>query len=94
MNIVSVVLRFHIWFTMTAYYKTRQILLQNDGAILLQNVSGFYSKYDDFITKRNSYYKLPRFLLQNPTVITKCNVCYKLRQLKTLKQYFIESLFY
>ena len=81
MNIVSVVLRFHIWFTMTAYYKTRQILLQNDGAILLQNVSGFYSKY-------------PRFLLQNPTVITKCNVCYKLRQLKTLKQYFIESLFY
>ena len=44
MNIVSVVLRFHIWFTMTAYYKTRQILLQNDGAILLQNVSGFYYK--------------------------------------------------
>ena len=55
MNIVSVVLRFHIWFTMTAYYKTRQILLQNDGAILLQNVSGFYSKYDDFITKSKSY---------------------------------------
>ena len=59
--------RFHIRFIMTAYYKMRQILLQNatdiitkcDGA-LLQNASGV--------------------LLQNVTVISKCDVYYKLRQ--------------
>ena len=59
--------RFHIRFIMTAYYKMRQILLQNatdiitkcDGA-LLQNASGV--------------------LLQFVTVTSKCDVYYKLRQ--------------
>ena len=36
---------FHIEFILTLYYKTRQILLQNATAILLQNTSRyFYSK--------------------------------------------------
>ena len=36
---------FHIEFILALYYKTRQMLLQNATAILLQNTSGFfYSK--------------------------------------------------
>ena len=36
---------FHIEFILTLYYKTRQMLLQNATAILLQNTSRyFYSK--------------------------------------------------
>ena len=34
-NWMSVVLRFHIWFVTTVYYKMRQILLQNVTTILL-----------------------------------------------------------
>ena len=75
MNIVSVVLRFHIWFTMTAYYKTRQILLQNDGAILLQNVSGFYYKI------RRFYYKKQQLLKIATIFITKSDSYYKMRPL-------------
>ena len=32
------------------------------------------------ITKCHSYYKLCCFLLQNPRVITKCDICYKMRR--------------
>ena len=36
---------FHVEFILVLYYKTRQMLLQNATAILLQNTSGFfYSK--------------------------------------------------
>ena len=53
--------RFNIWFIMTLYYKTRQILLQNATAILLQNTT-------------EVYYKMRQvFLLQNATFITKCD---------------------
>ena len=34
--------RFHIWFIMTLYYELRQILLQYEPAILLQNVAEVY----------------------------------------------------
>ena len=33
---------FHIEFILTLYYKTRQMLLQNVTAILLQNTSGYF----------------------------------------------------
>ena len=41
---VSVVLRFHIWFIMRVYYKMPQMLLQNATAILLQNETEVYYK--------------------------------------------------
>ena len=58
---------FHILFIMAFYYKMRQILLQNATAILLQNASGFLLQN-------------ATVLLQNATVITKCDVYNKLRQ--------------
>ena len=74
-------LRFHILFVMTVYYKIRQMLLQNATAILfskcdrnlLQNATVLLqnatviTKCDDFMTKRGSYYKMQR-LLQIATV--------------------------
>ena len=48
----------------------RQILLQNATAILLQNATEVYYKMCQDET----------VLLQNATVITKCDVYYKLRQ--------------
>ena len=78
---------------MTVYYKMRQTLLQNATAILLQNASGF------LLQNVQLYYKMRQLLqnasgfllhnvavlLQNETVITKCDVYYKLRQC-TLEQ--------
>ena len=52
---------------MIVYYKMRQILLQNAAAILLQNASGFLLQN-------------ATVLLQNATVIIKCDVYDKLRQ--------------
>ena len=74
-------LQFHIWFIMTLYYKMRQILLQNETIILLQNVSDcfpqnatvllqiatFITKCVKFTTKGNGYCKM-RCLLQNASV--------------------------
>ena len=57
-------LRFHIWFLLTLYYKIRQIL-QNASGFLLQNVTKVYYKVCRF------YYKL-RQLLQTATFTTKC----------------------
>ena len=59
--------RFHIWLIKTLSYKMRQMLLQNATAILLQNASGFLLQN-------------ATVLLENATVITKCDVYYKLRQ--------------
>ena len=52
---------------MVNYYKMQQILLQNATAILLQNASGFLVQN-------------ATVLLQNATVITKCDVYCILRQ--------------
>ena len=64
MNIVSVVLRFHIWFTMTAYYKMCQVFIQNT-TILLQKATVITNCHD-------FYYKI-RQLLQNATFVTNCD---------------------
>ena len=74
-NCVSIVLQFDIWFTMTVYYKTRQILLQNDSAISLQNASGFYYKIQRF------YYKTQQLLKIATIFITKSDSYYKMRRL-------------
>ena len=53
------VLRFHIWFVMTVYYKIRQMLLQNATAILVQNATVLLQNAtvitDNFITKCDVY---------------------------------------
>ena len=59
----------------------RQMLIQNATAIWLQNTTEVYYKMLKFF-----YYKMRQLLqiattlLQNATVITKCDVYYKLRQ--------------
>ena len=65
----------------------RQMLLQNAAAILLQNATDVYCKIRQifYYKMRQFYYKMQqllqivRNLLQNATVITKCDVYYKLR---------------
>ena len=64
---VSIVLRLHIWFIMTVYYKMRQILLQNATANLLQNATEVYYKM------RQVFYHEMQVLLQNATFITYCD---------------------
>ena len=64
---MSIVLRFHIWFIMTVYYKMRQV---------------FYYKMRQFYYKMWQLLQIATILLQNATVITKCAVYYKLRQYK------------
>ena len=54
-----------------APYKT---FLQNVTAILLQNVTEVYYKMSGFLLQNVTV------SLQNVTVITKCDVCYKLQQ--------------
>ena len=67
--------RFHIWFIMTLYYNTWQIL-QNATALLLQNASGFLLQNTTVLLQKcDSYWKLRRF-------ITKRDVYCKLRQYK------------
>ena len=85
---VSVVLLFYIWFIMTVYYKMRQILLQNTKAILLQKATEVYNKMGQVFYYKmwQFYYKywqllqIATILSQNATVITRCDVHYKLRQ--------------
>ena len=77
----SVVLRFHIWFIMTVSYDMQQILWQNATAILLQNATEvYYRMCQGFYYKMRELLENATILLQNATVITKCDVCYKLRQ--------------
>ena len=74
-------LGFHIWFIMTLYYKMRKILLQNATVILLQNTTEVYYKMRQvFYYKMRQLLQIAMILLQNVTVITKCDVYYKLRQ--------------
>ena len=61
---------------MTVYYKMRQMLLQNATAILLQNATEVYYKMRQLSQNAT-------ILLQNATVITKCDIYYKL--LRTLE---------
>ena len=61
---------------MTVYYKMRQMLLQNVTAILLQNATEVYYKMRQLLQNAT-------ILLQNATVITKCDIYYKL--LRTLE---------
>ena len=60
----------------------RQILLQNVTAILLQIATEIYYKMRQFYYKMQQLLQIARILLQNVTVITKCDVSYKLRQYK------------
>ena len=65
---------------MILYYKMRQILLQNATTRLPQNAANVDYKM------RQIYYKLLQLLqnalvlLQNPTILTNCDVYYKLRR--------------
>ena len=55
------------------------MLLQNATAILLQNAT-VYNKMRQFYWKMRQLFQNAMILLQNVTVITKCDVYYKLRQ--------------
>ena len=55
----------------------RQMLLQNAIAILLQNATEVYYEMRQFFLLQNA-----TTLLQNVTVITKCDLYYKLRPYK------------
>ena len=61
------------------HYKTS---LQNATAILLQSVTKFTTKCEDFVTKYDSYYKM-RHLLQNVSAHT---------NLATIKQHSLITL--
>ena len=52
--------------------------------ILLQNVTDIITKCDRSLLQNapGVLLEIATILLQNATVITKCNVCYKLRQYK------------
>ena len=57
------------------------MLLQNATAILLQNAREVYYKMCQvFYYKMRQLLQIATTLLQNATVITKCDVYYKLRQ--------------
>ena len=63
-------------------------LLQNETAILLQNATEVYYKMSQvfYYKMRQFYYKIgqllqiTKILLQNATVITKCDIFHKLQQ--------------
>ena len=72
---------------MTAYYKMRQILLQNATAILLQNATDVYYKMRQvFYYKMRQLLQIATVLLENATVITKWDIYYKLRQYKFINE--------
>ena len=65
----------------------QQILLQNATAILLQTATKFITKcVMFFITKCDNFISLRQFLenasilLQNPTVVTNCDIYYEMRR--------------
>ena len=66
---------------MTICYKMQQILLQEATAILLQSPTEvYYKKRQVFCYKMRQLLQNATILLQSVTVITKCDVYYKLRQ--------------
>ena len=77
---------------MTLYYKMRQTL-QNATAILLQNATEVYHKMRQvfYYKMRQFYYKMRQLsqiaaiLLQNATVIAKCDVYYKMRSINAFR---------
>ena len=83
---------------MALYYKMRQILLQNATAILLQNATEvyykirqiFYYKMRQFYYKMRQLLQIATILLQNETVITKCDVYYGLRQYSQVKENYFK----
>ena len=78
---VILVLRFHTGFFMTVYYKMWEMLLQNATVILLQNATEvYYNMRQVFYYKMRQLLQNAKILLQKATVITKCDVYYKLRQ--------------
>ena len=59
----------------------RQILLQNATTVLVQNATEIYYKTRQvFYCKMRQLLQIATILLQNATVVTKCDVYYKLRQ--------------
>ena len=69
---------------MTLYYKMKQILLHNTTIILLQNTTKAYYK-----RRQRFYYKM-RQLLQNVTIITKCDVITKCVSTHYEQRYYIK----
>ena len=68
----------------------QQILLQNATAILLQSASEVYYKMCQvFYYKVRWLLQIAAILLQNATVITKCDIYYKLQQYKRQRQRWI-----
>ena len=66
---------------MAVCYKMRQISLKNAVAVLLQNGTEVHYKMRPvFYYKMRQLLQIATTLLQNATVITKCDVYYKLRQ--------------
>ena len=85
---------------MVVYYKMLHMLLQNATAILSQNATEVYYKMRQvfYYKTRQFYYKMQqllqnvKILLQNATLITKCDVYYKLGQYMNLELYRMLSL--
>ena len=88
-------LRFHISFFMTLYYKMQQILIENATTTFFKIVRNVSCKTrQDFycrdLLQRQFYYKMRQLIknetisLQNATVITKCDVYYKMRRYMSL----------
>ena len=82
-NSMSMVLdtSFHIWFIMTVYYEMRQLFYYKmRWNFITKCVRFFVTKCDSFIYKMRQLLQNATILLQNATSITKCDVCYILRQ--------------
>ena len=75
---------------MTLYYKMRQILLQNATEAYYKMRQVFYYKIRQYYYKMRQLLENATILLQNETVIAKCDVYYKLRQYANL--FFQEKL--
>ena len=75
---------------MTLYYKMRQILLHNATEAYYKMRQVFYYKIRQYYYKMRQLLENATILLQNETVITKCDVYHKLRQYTTL--FFQEKL--
>ena len=66
----------------------RQLLLQNATVILLQSATEVFCKMCQVL---GHLLQIVTILLQNATVITKCNVNYKLQELHTAATLFTST---